>query len=370
MKKTLNKLLYQIIFITFFLTLLLSACSNQQASVQEPAPDATFPFQQKWSYQADKTVWKLASNDNSVFVATPDKILALSLSNGNLLWEFQFEVDTLAPSLLANTKIVIAANRKEMIGINAITGQLLWRVDTSVQNGGPGFHLDTISENYLIVEMARRWNLQVYDVTTGQLAWETIGNRGGSGVYIDEPHNLLVLVGGPISPRIFDLKAGELNFQQEGYTTERSAYEFSSVYYIDTDKFTANSLDILTMEKNWTVRLNSSLSAITFVNDMLLFSSEHGLYALNKNGDQLWTTDSLGEGFHEKAVMIGKYIFAQASYTRKIYAWLDDGSLIGTISVPEKDISQFISDQKTNIFSVNNHLLALLNNNKVYVYGK
>ena len=376
MKIASNRPFYQGSFIILFLTLFLVACSGQQVSIEEPVLDAGFPFRQKWTYQADRPISTLASNDDSVVVTTGEKIIAVSSSDGHLLWEFEFKVDTLAPCLLTNKKIVVAANRQEIIAINAKDGHLLWKVGTP-DKADQGFQLDAISENYLVVEKSTLWDIRVYDVTTGNFLWDTLGNRGGSGVYIDEQHNLLILVGGSISPRIFNLKTGKLNSQREGYTTEYSAYDFPSVYYISQDNkgklFLVNSLDVTTMKKLWTLDLHKTglgeaLFAITSAKNMLWVSGEGGLYALDKNGDQLWTADNLGEGFNDRAVKSGKYIFAQGRATSKIYAWFDDGSLAGTISFPTKNFFERLIDN-TNIFSVNN-LLLLMNNDMLYAYGE
>ena len=259
-----------------------------------------------------------------------------------------------------------------MIAINAEDGHLLWRMAVSDKDD-QGFHLDSISENYLVVERSSNWDLQVYDLTTSNFLWDTTGKRGGAGVYIDEQHNLLILVGGSISPRIFNLKTGELNSTQESFATEYSAYDFPSVYYISTNekrKLTVvNSLDINTMKKLWSLNLDGTLFDMTLANDMLLVSGEYGLYALSKQGDDLWTADNLGEGFNDRAVKIGEYIFAQGRGTKKIYAWLDNGSLEGTISFPNKSWVQLLTDKRRNIFPVN-QLLLVINNNVLYAYGE
>lgn len=358
----------------FFLVFLLMACSGQKENGNEPVPDAGFPYKQQWTYPANKKIWAVSGNNDIVALATDEKIVAISSINGGLLWEFPFKVDITVTCLLTEKGVVVATNREEMIVIDAKTGQLLWEINATSKFGG-GFQVDSVSENYVIVERTASWTLEVYDIKTGKMFWETFGSRGGSGVYADEGFNLLILVGGQHSPRIFDLKTGELLSQQDRYTTESFVYEFPFVYYVRNEEkeiaVTIGGLDLHTMEEQWAFYAGDKIYQLMLAGDKLVVSGENGLYVLSKNGDLLWKADAhnLGEGINDKAVGIGENIFATVRNTGKIYAWLPDGQQVGALSFPGKGGLKQIFGTGVRIAS-GGDLLLVISDDALYAYGK
>lgn len=362
-------------FILFFIVFLLAACSWQDRNTKEPVPDTTFPFTMQWVYPANNKIRAVSANDYIVALATDEKILAISPKNGRLLWELPFKVDKrFYPYLLAGSKMVVATNSEEMIAINSETGQIAWKVSATSENSY-GFKVDYVSENYVVVERTASWSLEVYEIKTGKVLWDTFGNRGGAGVHVDESRNVLLIVGGRSSPRMFDLKTGELLAQQERLTHESSAYRFPFIYYDRNEEkeiaVTIGGLDIHTMEEQWSFYVGHKIYHLTLAGNNLLVSGEDGLYVLSQNGELLWKADgaSLGEGINEKPLVIGENIFATVRNTGKIYAWRTDGQEIGTLSFPGKGGLKQIFGTGVSIASVND-LLLVISDDTLYAYGQ
>jgi len=358
----------------FFLVFLLVACSGQDAKRDEPVPDAGFHLERKWAYQADKKIEAISANHDVIALAIDDKIVAVSVENGSLLWDLPFKVDKrFSPYLLAGGEIIVATNAEEMIAINSRTGQILWEAQATDKNPF-GFKVNHVSENYVVAERTASWNLEVYDAKTGEMLWDTFGDRGGAGVYVDEPRNLLLVVGGPASPRMFDLEKGKLLSQQDRYYTAASfAYEFPFVYYTRNEEeiaVTVGGLDLRNMEEKWSFYVGHKIYQLTLAGDMLLVSSEDGLYVLSKDGVLLWKADGndLGEGINEKALGIGENIFATTNNTGKIYAWKIDGQQIGALSFPGKGGLKQIFGTEVSIASANG-LLLVIHDDVLYVYS-
>lgn len=359
----------------FFLVFLLAACSGQVGNGKEPVPDADFPFTRQWIYPASKRILAVSTNRDLVALATDEKIVGISPENGSLLWEFPFKVDKrFYPYLLAGNEMVVATNSEEMIAITLKTGQVAWKVSATGENAY-GFQVDCVSENYVIVERTASWNLEVYDLKSGEMLWDTFGNRGGAGVHVDESRNLLLVVGGQFSPRMFDLKTGELLSQQERLTHESSAYRFPYIYYDRNEEkeiaVTVGSLDTRTMEEQWSFYVGHKIYHLTLAGANLLVSGEDGLYVLSQNGELLWKADGndLGEGINEKTLAVGENIFATVRNTGKIYAWHVDGQPIGTLSFPGKGGLKQIFGTGVNISSVND-LLLVISDDTLYAYGQ
>ncbi|MBP6470680.1 MAG: PQQ-binding-like beta-propeller repeat protein [Chloroflexi bacterium] len=277
------------------------------------APDAG---QELWRVAPDGGVWSrsLAADENAVFVGTPGGVLALRLSDGQLIWQQPLEGELIWPPLAAVGRLYVAtafvgpgllpqADGKAWVyALDATSGRVEWSVKTVA------YALITPASNQDLLFVGGSWlsedavaegghlRLHAYNKETGMLVWSADREDGFlKSLAADDAH--LYFLAYTDMVYALDAAAGSETWR---YPTENWSPGFrlyAGALYFGSDNAFVHAVDGQSGTAVWRAQLegifNAPRSTPVVEGKALYFQgNDNRLYCLSREtGEVCWQTE-------------------------------------------------------------------------------
>jgi outer membrane protein assembly factor BamB len=153
-----------------------------------PFSDNNFPLHEKWSRQLGEGITDISVSQTGIaLVNATDRIVALEIDQGGLLWSKQFNVQLKPFPISIQNDALYFVDTDSLQAFDLETGIRLWH--QRLQNSHARI-LD-VSDNYLVVDFLST-SINTYDTRTGAFLWSLPTRRGYVQAFVDN-NNIYVL---------------------------------------------------------------------------------------------------------------------------------------------------------------------------------
>jgi outer membrane protein assembly factor BamB len=246
--------------------------------------------------------------DDNLIIRTHDEIISLDNSSGKIYWETQSNAysklidDYAIPrQLTGNSQYLIVGEASNSIGVYSTeTGSSWWKFATDID------FINNIQIIDNIMLIARHdHDLAAYDLDSKRKVWDTTV-PGPTNLSIAANTNVVVLAAGQLL-QVYDLQSGKL-LEAVSYPDAilgEVILDGTTLFLVynpeEGEGLSVDSLQLDSLEKNWTYHEDLSVQSYLHVIDRQLYLYDKALVSLDKStGALLWKEDT--QVFYSKPV--------------------------------------------------------------------
>ena len=279
-----------------------------------------FPLAESWSFVSDVPIYSLAVLDDWIAVSQKNGVTALDPETGQSLWKLDFTLNK-GSSLFVSEGYLIAAEKNQIDVIDK-TGKLVSKVDLALAKESE--RIEAVYSDYIFVRRFPSWNLEVYNMWTGQMVWNLEVLRANVSVSYD-PSTGIVYITTTSFICAREIATGNEVWRIDKVTRTGILDAGTLYYYQELTAFTGviSAIDAQNPDNTWNAEIlikNSDTYNMMIFDDTLIASTDSGLIALNKkDGRELWKSET-NESFYGKPILINNVLYARGTSSRIIYA--------------------------------------------------
>ena len=334
--------------------------------------DQDFPLRKRWSALLNGfDISRLAVSEDWIVASQSNGVTAIDTKTGNLLWNREFQVDIDSQLLFVNGNIVVA-NLDQMKVINK-SGEELTTI--RFDSGDESAKIVAGYSEYIFVRRVPSWSLEVYQLSTGQLAWEIPFGRGSISISFDDKTNIVYLTSVD-SVRAYDISNGNLIWEIDKNTATGALDANVLFYSSDLSKnekiLQVSAVDVQSLNVLWdtqiTYGVRTKIYNLAIFDNTLLVGTDFGLLALNKkDGHELWQSQT-NDSFDGEPVVINDVIYERSAGEYTIYAISPtNGQYLGYLRLGKSLLP--ISHSEDSVIYATGELLIFPDKNTVYAYA-
>ena len=334
--------------------------------------DQDFPLRERWSVLLNGFgISRLAVSENWIVASQSNGVTAIDTKTGNLLWNREFQVDIDSQLLFVNGNVVVASF-DQMKVINKSGEELsTMRFDSRDEST----KIVAGYSEYVFVRRVPSWSLEVYQLSTGQLAWDIPFGRGSISISFDDKTNIVYLTSVDFV-RAYDISNGNLIWEIDKNTAtgtlDTDVLFYSSDLVENENVLQVSAVDVQSLNVLWDAQIpygvRTTIYNLAILDNMLLVGTNFGLLALDKkDGHELWQSQT-SDSFYSEPVVINDVIYEGTLSPRMIYAVSPaNGHYLGYLELG-KSFLPGIGHLEDSIIYQTGELLIFPYKNTVYAY--
>jgi len=331
--------------------------------------DENFPLSKRWTFESDVPIYSIGVSDGWIAISQENGVTALETATGEVLWKLNIPLNNNSPLFVSEGYLISA--EKTQIDVIDKTGKPVSKVEVALQ--GEVEQILAVYSDFIFVRRFPSWNLEVYNMWTGNKVWELVVHRANVTIDYDSAAEIVyITTTGFVGA--YEIANGNEIWRISKVT--RSGILDSDTFYYSLEN-SANSvsisaINIQNLDKIWKTDVllgNREVYNLTTVDDMLIVSTDFGIISLDKkDGHELWKSET-NEYFYGKLVQVNHILYARGTDTKIIYAISpENGRYVGYLHLgnPPLLISTFHKEYE--IVYESDNLLIFTLKNAVYAY--
>jgi outer membrane protein assembly factor BamB len=333
--------------------------------------DEDFPLRERWSVLLNGFgISRLAVSEDWIVASQSNGVTAIDTKTGNLLWNREFQVDIDSQLLFVNGNVAVAS-LDQMKVINK-SGEELSTI--RFDPGDDSAKIVAGYSDYVFVRRVPSWSLEVYQLSTGQLAWEIPFGRGNISVSFDDKTNMVYLTSVD-SISAYDISDGNLIWKIDKNAAtgvlEANVLFYSSEITKNKKMLQVSAVDLQSLRVIWEAEIlygvRTAIYNLASFDSMVLVGTNFGLLALDKkDGHELWQSQT-DDSFDGEPVVINDVIYERSAGEYTIYAISPtNGQYLGYLRLGKSLLP--ISHSGDSIIYATGELLIFPDKNTVYAY--
>jgi outer membrane protein assembly factor BamB len=353
--------------IAILLIVLLTSCKVSPKN--QLIKNENFPLSERWSFTSSVPIYKLAVGEGWIAVGEDDGITAIDINTGKFMWKLEFPLDTISELVFSEGNL-IAANKDKM---QIMAVNKLGKITSSFYlHSSESFQVLAAYSNYIFIRRVPSWNLEVYDMQSGNNLWEISVDRGSVSInYDSSKDNVYITTSSFVSAR--KIATGD-EVWKINEVIRTGVLDLDTIYYYSeaSNKGFVSAADAQNSEKIWKTEIpldiRTSVYNLTALNDILFVSTDFGAIAINKkDGHEMWISET-NDFFYGKPILINNVVYIRGASTKMIYAINpENGQYLGYLKL-DKQSPLGLAQRNDDIVYKSGEFLIFPFVNTVYAY--